>query len=126
MCDQAVNTDLRRIGEKARRNPRLVFTSLYHHVSDVDTLRACYEALPGDRAVGVDAVTKEHYAITDDGALCNTYDYRATRILLKWLNRKSQHNAYTWGEFNQALAWVGRPRPPVRNDLNPFRRAEAC
>jgi len=56
-----VSTDLRRIGEKARNDHRLVFTSLYHHVTDVDNLRACYEALPGNRAVGVDGVTKEQY-----------------------------------------------------------------
>jgi group II intron reverse transcriptase/maturase len=56
-----VSTDLRRIGEKARSDRRLVFTSLYHHVTDVDNLRACYEALPGNRAVGVDGVTKEKY-----------------------------------------------------------------
>jgi group II intron reverse transcriptase/maturase len=56
-----VSTDLRRIGEKARRVPRLIFTSLYHHVTDIDNLRACYETLPADRAVGVDGVTKEQY-----------------------------------------------------------------
>jgi len=56
-----VSTHLERIGEKARHDPTLVFTSLYHHVSDVDTLRACYDALPKDRAVGVDGVTKEEY-----------------------------------------------------------------
>ena len=56
-----MGTDLKRIGEKAREEPGLVFTSLYHHVTDVDNLRACYEALPKDRAVGVDGVTKEQY-----------------------------------------------------------------
>jgi group II intron reverse transcriptase/maturase len=56
-----VRTNLERIGEKARREPELVFTSLYHHVTDVDNLRACYDALPEDRAVGVDGVTKEEY-----------------------------------------------------------------
>ena len=56
-----MSTDLRRIGEKARKEPELVFTSLYHHVTDVDNLRACYDALPGNRAVGVDGVTKEEY-----------------------------------------------------------------
>ena len=56
-----MSTDLRRIGEKARRDPELVFTSLYHHVTDVDNLRACYDALPKDRAVGTDGVTKEEY-----------------------------------------------------------------
>ena len=56
-----MSTDLERIGEKARNDPELVFTSLYHHVSDVGNLRACYDALPGNRAVGVDGVTKEEY-----------------------------------------------------------------
>ena len=56
-----MSTDLRRIGEKARKEPGLIFTSLYHHVTDVDNLRACYDALPEDRAVGVDGVTKAEY-----------------------------------------------------------------
>ena len=56
-----MSTERRRIGEKARSDPQLVFTSLYHHICDVDNLRACFEALPGNRAVGVDGVTKEQY-----------------------------------------------------------------
>jgi hypothetical protein len=40
-----VSTDLRRIGEKARKESELIFTSLFHHVTDVDNLRACYDAL---------------------------------------------------------------------------------
>jgi len=56
-----MSTDRRRIGEKARKEPGLIFTSLYHHVTDVDNLRACYDALPADRAVGVDGVTKTEY-----------------------------------------------------------------
>ena len=56
-----MSTELKRIGEKARKDHRLVFTSLYHNVNDVDNLRACYEALPGDRVAGVDGVTKEQY-----------------------------------------------------------------
>jgi RNA-directed DNA polymerase len=53
-----VSPNLERIGEKAQQEPGLVFTSLYHHVSDVGNLRACYDALPKDRAVGVDGVSK--------------------------------------------------------------------
>jgi len=54
-------TDLTRISEKARKEPQLVFTSLYHHISDVDNLRACYETLGANRATGVDGVTKREY-----------------------------------------------------------------
>lgn len=64
-----MSTELRRIGEKARKDRKLVFTSLYHHVADVDNLRACYDALPEDRAVGVDGVTKEEYGKNLDGNL---------------------------------------------------------
>jgi RNA-directed DNA polymerase len=66
-----------------------------------------------------------YYAITDNLERCSYYVYRATRILFKWLNRKSQRKAYTWKQFKQALAWANWPKPRVRKDLNPFRRAEA-
>jgi RNA-directed DNA polymerase len=66
-----------------------------------------------------------HYAITDNLPRCSYYVYRATRILFKWLNRKSQRKAYTWESFKQALAWVKWPQVRVRKDLNPCRRAEA-
>ncbi len=66
-----------------------------------------------------------YYAITDNGERCSYYVYRTKHILFKWLNRKSQRKAYTWESFSQALAWVGWPKPGVRKDLNPCRRAEA-
>ena len=53
---------LTRIGEKAKAHPTLVFTSLYHHIADIDHLRACYQLLKGNKAVGVDEVTKSMYA----------------------------------------------------------------
>jgi RNA-directed DNA polymerase len=56
-----VATDLTRIGEKARKEPGLVFTSLYHHICDVDNLWACYDTLGANKATGVDGVTKEEY-----------------------------------------------------------------
>jgi RNA-directed DNA polymerase len=59
-----VATDLTRIGEKARKDPDVVFTSLYHHISDVDNLRACYDNLEARKATGVDGVTKEEYGRT--------------------------------------------------------------
>jgi len=66
-----------------------------------------------------------YYAITDNLERCRSYVYRATRIVFKWLNRKSQRKAYTWEGFKQALACVDWPKPRIRKDLNPCRRAEA-
>jgi RNA-directed DNA polymerase len=56
-----MSTNLTWIGERARKEPDLVFSSLYHHVTDVENLRACYDALDGNKAIGVDGVTKEEY-----------------------------------------------------------------
>ena len=64
-----MSTDLTRIGERARKQPDLIFTSLYHHVTDLANLRVCYETLDGDKAVGVDGVTKEQYGDNLEGRL---------------------------------------------------------
>ncbi len=69
--------------------------------------------------------TLNYYAITDNLEICSKYVYQATRILRKWLNRKSQRRAYTWSGFNQAILWLNWPRVRIRKDLNPFRRPEA-
>jgi group II intron reverse transcriptase/maturase len=66
-----------------------------------------------------------YYAITDNSARCSYYVYCTKHILFKWLNRKSQRKAYTWGRYSQALIWVKWPQPSIRKDLNPCRRAEA-
>jgi len=57
-----VSPNLERISRKARANPDLVFTSLYHHIADIDHLRTCYQLLQGNKAVGIDEVTKSMYA----------------------------------------------------------------
>lgn len=53
--------DQTRIGERARKEGGERFTSLYHYVTDLDHLRACYGELPAGRAAGVDGVGKEEY-----------------------------------------------------------------
>jgi RNA-directed DNA polymerase len=58
-----VATNLKWIGEKARKEPELVFTSLYHHIVDVDNLsaEADYDSLEAGKATGVDGVSKQQY-----------------------------------------------------------------
>jgi group II intron reverse transcriptase/maturase len=70
--------------------------------------------------------TLNYYAITDNTKRCRTYLYRATQILFKWLNRKSQRKGYNWAQFKQVLDLLEWPVVRVRKDLNPFRREEAC
>lgn len=52
---------LDRIREAARRDEKQRFTSLMHHVYDVDRLRAAYRALRKDAAAGIDRVTWREY-----------------------------------------------------------------
>jgi len=56
-----MSTNLKWIGEKARTSPGQVFTSLYHHVTDLDNLRDSYKAQKGQKAPGADGMTKEKY-----------------------------------------------------------------
>ncbi len=75
-------TSLTRIGVKARSDSKLVFTSLYHHITDIDNLRACYDNLKPNKATGVDYVTKEEYGqnlesnLTDLSARLRKMGYR--------------------------------------------------
>jgi hypothetical protein len=66
-----------------------------------------------------------YFAVTDNSDKCSSYVYHATKILFKWINRKSQRRSYTWERFNQALEWFGWPKPSIRKDLNPCRRLQA-
>lgn len=63
-----------------------------------------------------------YYGITDNGTMCSNFRYQATRILFKWINRKSQRKAYTWEGFNQVLAYIKWPPVRIRVDMNPCRR----
>jgi hypothetical protein len=65
-----------------------------------------------------------YYAITDNLERCSYYVYSATRILFKWLNRRSQRKSYTWDGFNEVLALLNWPHARVCKNLNPCRRAE--
>ena len=57
----AAPTGVESIARRARSNPTESFTALLHHFS-VDNLRACFAALDGKTAPGVDGVTKADYA----------------------------------------------------------------
>ncbi len=61
-----------------------------------------------------------YYAITDNSKKCGDFLYFATRILFKWINRKSQRRSYTWEGFNQVLKWVKWPTARIRVNMNPF------
>ena len=53
-------TKLERIAELSAQNPTMVFNSIGHLIN-VEFLRKCHEKMDGDKAVGIDGVTKEEY-----------------------------------------------------------------
>ena len=56
-----METKLIRIAQIAKERPKEVFTSLYHHLNE-EVLVQCHQELKGDKAVGVDEITKANYA----------------------------------------------------------------
>jgi len=52
---------LERIREAARKDRKQRFTALFHHVHDIERLRAAYLALKRDASAGVDGETWQHY-----------------------------------------------------------------
>jgi RNA-directed DNA polymerase len=52
---------LERIREAARKDRKQRFTALFHHVYDIERLRAAYLALKRDASAGVDGETWRHY-----------------------------------------------------------------
>ena len=63
MDGKVVATELTRIRAYVIEHPSEVMTSLYHHVTDIDNLRSCFEDLDGSKAVGIDGVDKEEYRL---------------------------------------------------------------
>ena len=61
-------TKLERISQLSRENPDMVFTSIGHMI-DKELLMMCHEEMDGDKAVGIDGVTKEEYSKNLDANL---------------------------------------------------------
>jgi group II intron reverse transcriptase/maturase len=57
---------LERVRQAARRDRKVRFTALLHHIYDLDMLRAAYSSLKKDAAPGVDGETWRHYGETLD------------------------------------------------------------
>ena len=64
-------SELERIRQAARRDRKLRFTALLHHVYQPEALRTAYLALKRDAAPGVDGETWRHYGEALEDNLCN-------------------------------------------------------
>ena len=55
-----MRTKLKRIEEMSAKDPKMVFTSLYHLINE-EMLRQCHKEMDGKKATGVDNITKAEY-----------------------------------------------------------------
>ncbi len=74
-----METKLARIADLSAQNLKMVFTSI-EHLIDVKFLRDCHMMMDGDKAVGIDGITKEDYGRNLDANLVD---------LVERLKRKS-------------------------------------
>ena len=61
-----METKLERIADKSAHMPKPEFTSLFHLI-DTEMLKQCHKELDGNKAVGIDEMTKEEYGRNLDG-----------------------------------------------------------
>ena len=55
----------------------------------------------------------QYYGITDNINMSESYKNAVTKLLFKWLNRRSQRRSYTYEKFNQYLKWNPLPEPKI-------------
>lgn len=58
-----------------------------------------------------------YYGITDNSDSLKRYLYEITKLLFKWLNRRSQKKSYDSNSFNQMLSVFKLPSPKIRVNI---------
>ncbi len=90
--DEQMETKLARITEIAKMKPNEKFTSLYHHINE-EMLLLCHTELSGNKASGVDRVTKEEYEtnlvanIKDLVNRLKSHSYRPLPVLRVYIDK---------------------------------------
>jgi len=59
----------------------------------------------------------QYYGITDNFPSIGKYLYQATRMLFKWLNRRSQKKSYTWERFKDLLKIFPLAKPHIHVNI---------
>lgn len=67
---KGLNTKLDRIEQRSRKDPKATFNNLGHAL-DLDLLRTCFRSLDGNKAVGMDGITKDEYGRKLESNLCD-------------------------------------------------------
>jgi group II intron reverse transcriptase/maturase len=92
---QTVSIKLQQIANQASNNPKMVFSTLAHHM-DVDFLREAYYRTPKKKAPGVDKVTAKEYAENLEPNLINLLEtmksgkYKAPPVKRVWIEKEDK------------------------------------
>lgn len=73
-----MTTKITRINQIAKENPKEAFTSIYHLINH-ELLKECYDELDGNKATGLDKVTKDMYFMKLDENLDNLVNKLKTK-----------------------------------------------
>ena len=58
-----------------------------------------------------------YYGITDNSQSLERYYAEVIKLLLKWLNRRSQRKSYSSNEFNNIIRSFGLPKPKIKINI---------
>ena len=58
-----------------------------------------------------------YYGITDNSKSINNYAFEVRKLLMKWLNKRSQKKSYDSEGFNQMLEWYKLPIPKIKVNI---------
>jgi RNA-directed DNA polymerase len=58
-----------------------------------------------------------YYGVTGNSQSLSTFVYHVTKLLYKWLNRRSQRKSYNWIGFNELLNYFGIAKPRILHAL---------
>lgn len=58
-----------------------------------------------------------YYGITDNSKGISRYYYEITKLMFKWLNRRSQKKSYDWISFNLMLSFFKLPIPKIKVNI---------
>jgi group II intron reverse transcriptase/maturase len=58
-----------------------------------------------------------YYGLSFNTPKLNHYYVEVTKLLYKWLNRRSQKRSYSWAEFQRKLRYDPLPKPPTLTEV---------
>ncbi len=134
-----MTTKVARINQISKERPKEVFTSIYHLINH-ELLKECYEELDGNKATGLDKVTKDMYFINLEENLNNlvnrlkTKSYRpspARKVNIPKANGKVR--SLSIANFEDKIVQMAVKKileaiwePKFLNNMFGFRKANSC